>query len=180
MTATIVAVNRSPAHTFSKIPCEAVELVAGLGVLGDAHAGETVQHRSRVRIDPTQPNLRQVHLLHDELLRTLQGQGFDVAHGTMGENLTTRGIDLLALPRRTRLRIGRQAVVEITGLRNPCKQIDDYQDGLLSAVLEMTVDGALIRKAGVMGIVIEGGFVRPGDVIQTVMPAEPHERLDRV
>jgi len=180
MTATIVAVNSSPTHAFSKVPCEAVELVAGLGVLGDAHAGETVQHRSRVRIDPTQPNLRQVHLLHDELLRTLRGQGFDVEHGTMGENLTTRGIDLLALPRRTLLRIGREAVVEITGLRNPCKQLDDYQDGLLSAVLEVNVNGALIRKSGVMGIVIEGGVVRPGDVIQTVLPAEPHERLDRV
>lgn len=180
MTPTVVAVSKSSAHIFSKFPCDSIELLAGLGAKGDAHAGETVKHRSRVKADPTQPNLRQVHLLHEELLDALKDQGFDVEYGSIGENITTRGIDLLDLPRRTRLRIGQRAVVEITGLRNPCKQLDDYQRGLLSAVLERRGDGAVIRKAGVMGIVVVGGVIQPGDEIHVTLPAQPHDKLDRV
>jgi MOSC domain-containing protein YiiM len=141
---TVVAVSKSSGHTFSKLPCESIELLAGLGVKGDAHAGKTVQHRSRVRADPTRPNLRQIHLLHEELLDALKDQGFNVEHGSIGENITTRGIDLLTLPRHARLRIGQKAVVEITGLRNPCKQLDDYDKGLLNAVLERRSDGSAI------------------------------------
>lgn len=176
----VVAVARSGGHTFSKPICEKITLIEGLGVEGDAHAGKTVKHRSRVRVDPTQPNLRQVHLIHSELHDELRSRGFDVGPGAMGENITTDGIDLLALPRGSRLHIGAGAVVDITGLRNPCKQLNDYQDGLTQAVLDRSPDGNLIRKAGVMGIVISGGEVGVGDVISVALPPEPHEALERV
>lgn len=176
----VVAVCRSPAHTFSK-PCEeSIRLLAGLGVEGDAHRGVTVKHRSRVKADPTQPNLRQVHLIHEELHDELRAGGFDVAPGRMGENVTTRGIDLLGLPTGTRVALGDSAVVEITGLRNPCAQLDGFQPGLRAAVLDRDADGGLIRKSGVMGIVIAGGEVRPGDPIRAELPPLPHRPLERV
>jgi MOSC domain-containing protein YiiM len=178
--ATVVAVSLSPTHSFSKAPAETIRLVAGLGIDGDAHAGATVKHRSRVAMDPTQPNLRQVHLIHSELHAELQEAGFAVASGDMGENVTTRGIDLLALPRGTRLHLGATAVVEVTGLRNPCKQLDEFRPGLMAAVLGRDPSGALIRKAGVMGIVIAGGDLRPGDPIGVERPPEPHLPLERV
>ena len=144
---------------------------------GDAHAGTTVQHLSRIRRDPTQPNLRQVHLIHSELHDELAGKGFEVAPGQMGENVTTRGIDLLGLPAGTRLRLGDAAVVEVTGLRNPCKQLDGIKPGLMEATLEREEDGELVRKAGVMGVVVAGGEVRPGDDIAVELPPEPHHPL---
>ncbi len=142
--------------------------------------GKTVKHRSRVKADPTQPNLRQVHLIHSELFDVLESQGFRVAPGLMGENVTTTGIDVLSLPRGTRLKLGATAVVEVTGLRNPCKQLDEFQDGLMAAVLERTASGDLIRKAGIMGIVTEAGEVNVGDEIVVEIPNEPHEPLERV
>jgi len=177
---TVMAVNRSPGHGFSKTPADAVRLIAGHGVEGDAHAGDTVKHRSRVAIDPNQPNLRQVHLIHAELFDELAGRGFDIRPGDLGENVTTRGIDLLALPRGALLRLGEDAVVEVTGLRNPCAQIDAFRPGLLAAVLDRGSDGEVIRKAGIMGIVRAGGDVRPGDGIAVTLPQPPHERLERV
>ena len=178
--AVVTAVHRAAGHVFSKEPEESVRLLAGLGVKGDAHAGRTVKHRSRVRQDPTQPNLRQVHLIHAELHDELRDAGFDVAPGKMGENVTTRGVDLLALPTGARLRLGEEAVVEITGLRNPCGQLDTYRPGLRAAVLDRDDDGALVRKAGVMAIVLAGGEVFPGDPIRVELPAEPHRPLERV
>lgn len=180
MNASVVAVSRSPTHSFSKPNVESIRLVAGLGIEGDAHAGETVKHRSRVKVDPTQANLRQVHLVHAELFDELAAKGFPVAAGEMGENITTRGIDLLALPVGTRLHIGSSAVVELTGLRNPCVQIDRFQKGLMAAMLGRDGEGRLIRKAGVMGIVLTGGEVHPGDAISVSLPPEPHRRLERV
>lgn len=168
--AEVVAVNASPSHAFSKERREAIVLLVGLGVEGDAHAGETVKHRSRVARDPSQANLRQVHLIHVELFEELAGKGFDVAPGDIGENVATRGVNLLALPRGTRLRLGAEAVVEVTGLRNPCKQLDDFRPGLMSAVLDRDADGALLRKSGVMAIVVAGGVVRPGDAIAVTLP----------
>jgi len=179
-TPTVVAVSKSESHSFSKANCESITLLEGLGVDGDAHLGKTVKHRSRVKVDPTQPNLRQVHLIHVELLDSLARQGFRVEPGSMGENITTAHVDLLGLPKGALLRIGQRAVVEVTGLRNPCKQLDHFQEGLMSAVLERTESGELIRKAGIMGIVVEGGSVEPGDQIAVVLPDEPHERLERV
>jgi len=173
----IVAVSRSAAHTFSKPNQESIHLLAGLGVEGDAHLGETVKHRSRVARDPTQPNLRQVHLIHAELHDELRAGGFDVAAGEMGENVTTRGLDLLGLPTGTRLCLGETAVVEVTGLRNPCAQLDHFQAGLTSAVLGRDEHGNLIRKSGIMGIVLHGGEVRPGDAICVELPLEPHRPL---
>ncbi len=174
---TIAAVSRSAGHTFSK-PNEAViRLVAGLGVEGDAHLGVTVKHRSRVARDPTSPNLRQVHLIHAELHDELAGKGFAVAAGDMGENVTTRGIDLLALPTGTRLKLGAEAVIEITGLRNPCHQLNGFAPGLMEATLDRAADGSLIRKAGVMAIVLTGGEIRPGDPIVAMLPAEPFQPL---
>lgn len=173
----VIAVARDGTHRFSKPVCESITLLAGLGVEGDAHLGVTVKHRSRVARDPTVPNLRQVHLIHAELIDELTAQGFDVAPGVMGENVTTRGVDLLALPRGTRLRLGESALVEITGLRNPCAQLDNYQKGLTRAVLEHDAAGNLIRKAGVMAIVIEGGAVRAGDRVTIALPEGPHEAL---
>ncbi len=156
MTATILAVARDAAHRFSKHVVTEIRLLAGVGVEGDAHAGVTVKHRSRVAADPTQPNLRQVHLIDQDLLGELRAQGFQVGPGVMGENITTRGIDLLGLPRGARLRLGETAVIEITGLRNPCAQLDAFQTGLTHAVLDQAPDGTLIRKAGIMAIVIAG------------------------
>lgn len=173
----VVAVCRSPVHGFSKEPCPHIQLVAGYGVEGDAHAGVTVQHRSRIAKDPTQPNLRQVHLIARETLDGLAAQNFQVKPGAIGENITTAGIDLIALPTGTRLMIGDAAIIEIQGLRNPCRQLDDHQSGLMHAVLERAADGGLIRKAGVMGTVIAGGIVRPGDVIAVAYPPLPHTPL---
>jgi MOSC domain-containing protein YiiM len=151
--------------------------LTGLGVDGDAHAGKTVKHRSRVARDPGQPNLRQVHLIQAELHQELNGAGFSVAAGQMGENITTRGIDLLGLPRGARLRLGRSALIEVTGLRNPCYQLDDFQAGMMKAVLARDEQGRLVRKAGIMGIVLAGGDVRPGDPITIELPPLPHQAL---
>jgi MOSC domain-containing protein YiiM len=180
VTAVVAAVNRDGKHRFSKAPVEAIELLVGLGLAGDAHAGETVQHLSRVRRDPSQPNLRQVHLIHAELHDELAGQGFAVAPGDMGENVTTRGLDLLALPVGTRLRLGDTAVVELTGLRNPCVQLDRFADGLLAAVLDRAADGSVVRKAGVMGVVLTAGEVRAGDPITVELPEGSHRPLEPV
>jgi len=176
----VVAVSRAEAHTFSKREEERIRLLAGLGVEGDAHLGRTVQHRSRVARDPSQANLRQVHLIHAELHDALRAQGFDVGPGVMGENVTTRGVDLLALPTGARLRLGDEAVVEVTGLRNPCTQLDGFRPGLMRAVLGRDADGGLVRKAGIMGVVVAGGAVRPGDAIAVELPAGPHRRLEPV
>lgn len=170
MAAQVVAVHRSSSHSFSKFAEDTITLVPGLGVEGDAHAGATVKHRSRVRRDPTQPNLRQVHLLQAELFDELVQGGHAVWPGDMGENVTTRGVDLLQLPTGTQLRLGAQAVVELTGLRNPCSQIDKFQPGLMAAVLDRDAQGALVRKAGVMAVVLHGGEVRPGDGIDVRLP----------
>lgn len=180
MGGTVFAVSCSPTHTFSKPNQGSIRLLTGLGVEGDAHCGERVQHRSRVARDPTQPNLRQVHLIAAELHDALRAAGFTVFAGQMGENITTRGVDLLRLPTGTRLHLGDTAVVEITGLRNPCIQLDQFQSGLLAAVLERDEQGTLIRKAGIMAIVVAGGDVRPGDAIFVEVPPEPHRSLEVV
>ncbi len=157
-----------------------IRLLAGLGVEGDAHLGATVQHRSRVADDPSQPNLRQVHLIHSELHDELNASGFSVSAGQMGENITTRGVDLLALPVGTILSIGHEAVIEVTGLRNPCYQLDDFQPGLMAAVLARDAQARLIRKSGIMGIIRVAGEVRPGDKIHVDLPPLPYRELDRV
>jgi MOSC domain-containing protein YiiM len=180
MSGAVLAVAARAGHRFSKTPQLSIRLVAGLGVAGDGHAGETVQHRSRVAKDPRQPNLRQVHLLHAELFEELAAKGFRLAPGDIGENVTTQGLDLLALPTGARLRLGAHALVEVTGLRNPCVQLDRFQKGLMHAVLDKAPDGRLIRKAGVMAIVLEGGEVQPGDPVAVELPAEPHRPLEAV
>lgn len=177
MAGVVEAVSRSASHSFGKPNAERVRLLAGLGVDGDAHAGETVKHRSRVARDPTQPNLRQVHLIHGELHDELRAAGFAVAAGEMGENVTTRGVDLLGLPRGAKLRLGETAVVEVTGLRNPCAQLDRFQKGLMAATLDRDEEGNLVRKAGVMAVVVAGGVVRPGDPVRVELPTEPHRPL---
>lgn len=177
MGGTVVAVCRSATHTFSKPTCDAIRLVAGHGIEGDAHAGAKVKHRSRVARDPDRPNLRQVHLIHAELHEELRAAGFEVVPGELGENVTTRGVDLLGLPTGTLLRLGDRALVEVTGLRNPCAQINGLAPGLLDQVLLRDEQGDVVRKAGVMGIVREGGDVRPGDPIEVRLPAEPHRPL---
>jgi MOSC domain-containing protein YiiM len=173
----VVAVCRSSDHGFSKPVVESIELQAGHGVIGDAHGGATVKHRSRVARDPTQPNLRQVHLLHEEMLAHVQRIGFALAPGVIGENVTTCGIDLLALPRGTRLALGPTALVEVTGLRNPCLQLDQFQRGLMAALLDRDADGSLIRKAGVMAVVVASGVVRAGDRIDVHLRAGPPQAL---
>jgi MOSC domain-containing protein YiiM len=179
MSRKVVAVARGKGHDFSKPLVDEVLLVAGLGIEGDAHQGVTVKHRSRVAMDPTQPNLRQVHLIHAELFDELADRGFQVSPGDLGENITTRGVDLLGLPRGAVLRIG-GAAVEVTGLRNPCAQIDNFQKGLLAAVLDRGPNGELIRKSGVMAIVLAGGPVRADDRIEVELPPLPHFPLERV
>jgi MOSC domain-containing protein YiiM len=181
MPARVAAVSRASGHVFSKPNQASIRLVEGLGVEGDAHQGRLVKHRSRVARDPTQPNLRQVHLLHAELFDELGAAGFQrVAPGRLGENVTTRGIDLLRLPAGARLRLGATAVVEVTGLRNPCRQLDQFEAGLMAAVLDHDTAGGLVRKAGVMAVVLVGGEVQPGDPIEVELPPEPHRPLEVV
>ena len=180
MTAIVTAVSRSPRHKFSKQNEPLIRLVAGIGVEGDAHAGEKVKHRSRARWTPHLPNLRQVHLIQGELHDELRAAGFTVAPGDIGENVTTRGVDLLALPAGTRLHLGETAVVEVTGLRNPCVQLDRFQEGLTAATLDRDENGELVRKAGIMSIVLAGGDVRAGDPIRVELPPPPHHPLKPV
>jgi MOSC domain-containing protein YiiM len=180
MRGTVEAVHRSAAHTLRKPGELSIRLLVGLGVEGDAHMGATVKHRSRVKRDPSQPNLRQVHLIHAELHDELRGRGFLVHAGEMGENVTTRGVDLLSLPVGTRLHLGTAAVVELTGLRNPCTQLDRIHPGLMAAVLDRDPDGKLIRKAGVMGIVLNGGDVQAADPIRVELPPGPPKALEPV
>ena len=176
----VIAVSRDDAHRFSKPTRESITLIAGIGVEGDAHAGTTVQHLSRVRRDPTTPNLRQVHLIHAELFDEMAGRGHDIEPGAMGENITTAGIDLLGLPRGTRLELGDSAVIEITGLRNPCVQINGISEGLMKELVYTDDAGVTVRLAGVMSVVLEGGVVRPGDSIRVIAPAGAHESLQPV
>ena len=180
MSGRVTAVSSNGEYSFTKPNRDSVRLLAGLGVEGDVHAGVTVKHRSRVAQDPTQPNLRQVHLIHEELFAEDGEEGFKVAPGEHGENITTGGIDLLGLPVGTLLRIGDSAVLEVTGLRNPCLQIDNFRDGLLKQVVGRDEAGNIVRKAGIMSIVREGGVVRPGDTIEVELPSGPHRPLDRV
>lgn len=176
----VVAVAAHPVHAFSKPPRPAIRLLAGLGVEGDAHMGATVKHRSRMARDPSQPNLRQVHLVHAELLEELAAKGFEIAAGGIGENILTRGVALLDLPRGARITIGSAALVEVTGLRNPCAQLDTFRKGLMEATLERAADGRLLRKAGVMAVVIAGGEVRPGDPVSVALPPGPTRPLEPV
>lgn len=176
----VIAVSRAKAHNFSKPTQLMIRLAEGLGVEGDAHAGVLVKHRSRVSRDPTSPNLRQVHLIHAELHDELAEKGFAVGPGEMGENVTTRGLDILGLPTGARLRLGKTAVIEVTGLRNPCGQLNGLAEGLMAACIDRDAEGGLIRKAGIMAIVLAGGDVRPGDPIAVELPAEPHRRLEAV
>ena len=173
----VTAVSRSNGHTFSKPNVLTIRLVAGLGVEGDAHYGDKVQHVFHARRNPDAPNLRQVHLIHEELFDELRTSGFQVRPGDIGENVTTRGLDLLALPTGTLLQVGNKAVIEITGLRNPCRQIDAFAKGLTAAVLGRDAQGQLIRKAGVMAIVVKSGDVTVGDTIAMELPARVHRPL---
>jgi MOSC domain-containing protein YiiM len=177
----VTAVSVSAGHTMTKPNAGAIRLLEGLGVEGDAHNGTTVKHRSHVRRDPTRPNLRQVHLIHSELHDELAEQGFpDLRPGEMGENVTTAGVDLLALPVGTRLRLGDEAVVEVTGLRNPCAQLDGIRPGLMKATLDRDDEGGVVMKSGIMGVVLGGGVVSPGDRIRVELPPEPHVKMQKV
>ena len=173
----VEAVCISGEHAFSKDPVESATVLEGLGLRGDAHAGVTVQHLFRVAQNPTTPNLRQVHLMHAELHDELRAAGHPVHAGSLGENLTTRGIALLELPAGTHLRVGSSVVLEVTGLRNPCRQIDGFSPGLLRLVLHKEPDGTVVRRSGVMAVVVAGGEVRPGDGIVIELPDGPHEPL---
>ena len=176
----VLAVSRSATHSVTKRNQTSIRLEAGLGVADDAHRGVTVQHLSRIARDPTTPNYRQVHLIHAELFDELAASGFEIEPGRMGENVTTRGVDLLALPKGARLRMGADAVVEVTGLRNPCLQLDGIAPGLMKATLARDASGGLVRKAGIMGIVIAGGEIRPGDAIAVELPPSPHRALEPI
>jgi MOSC domain-containing protein YiiM len=176
----VLAVARDDGHRFSKPTRESITLIAGHGVEGDVHAGATVKHRSRVRRDPGSPNLRQVHLIHSELFDEVAARGHVVEPGALGENVTTRGVDLLGLPRGTRLALGDDAIVEVTGLRNPCSQINGLSAGLMKELVYVDDDGETVRLAGVMSIVVAGGVVRPGDGIRVILPAGRHEPLQAV
>jgi MOSC domain-containing protein YiiM len=176
----VAALAQSSHHGFSKQPVQSVTLVAGEGVAGDAHCGRTVRHRSRVRQDPYQPNLRQVHLLAAELLDELEAEGFRLATGDLGENVLTSGVNLLAMPRGTQLRFPMGTCLELTGLRNPCSQIEAFRPGLLGQVMRKTADGEIERRAGVMAIVLTGGAIAVGDPIEVILPRLPHVKLEVV
>ncbi|HET9718143.1 MAG TPA: MOSC domain-containing protein [Pseudolabrys sp.] len=172
----VVCVSFSRTHTFSKKNVRSILLIENFGVEGDAHAGPTDQHLFHIRRYGRTPNLRQVHLIHSELFDELAKKGHRVCPGDLGENIVTRGVDLLSLPTGTHLKLGPRAVVEITGLRNPCKQIEKFQPGLLKEVAVQTPDG-LVRKGGVMGIVLKGGIVKPNDLVEITLPPPPHQPL---
>ena len=176
----VLAVHAARGHNFSKRTQLFIDLVEGLGVVGDAHAGTTVKHRSRVAADPTQPNLRQVHLIASELLDEINGLGFDVAPGAMGENITTTGIDLIELPRGTVLALGDTVRLQVTGLRNPCVQIERFRPGLLPHMIGRRNDGTALLRTGIMTVVLAGGTVRAGEPIGIELPPEPHRRLEKV
>lgn len=176
----VVAIAKDNAHQFSKDVVGEIQIVVGMGVEGDAHSGATVKHRSRVATDPSQPNLRQVHLIQSELFSEVSEQGFVVRPGDLGENITTVGIDLMSLPKGTILKVGSFVELEVTGLRNPCKQIDDFQKGLLSAVVMRGKNGELIRKSGIMTVVKAGGLVKANDIISPIFPQKPYLPLERV
>jgi MOSC domain-containing protein YiiM len=180
MSGTVAAVSSNATYSFSKPNRDSITLIAGHGVAGDVHAGATVKHRFRMRKDPSQPNLRQVHLIHEELFAEVAEAGFEVAAGLLGENVTTRGVDLLGLPAKTLLHLGDEAVVEVTGLRNPCAQIDGFQRGLMKEVVGRDADGAVRFRSGIMGVVVTGGVVRPGDPVKVELPDGPHRPLDVV
>lgn len=180
MTPSVVAVASSAEHSFSKRTRSSITLLEGLGVAGDAHSGELVKHRYLVRRDSSQPNLRQVHLIQEELLAVLAERGHVVAPGQLGENVTTRGVDLLGLPTGTMLRLGPEAIIELTGLRNPCGQINDFQGGLMSLLRFRDGEGNIERTAGVMSVVLAGGEVKPGDPIDIQLPLKPHQALDYI
>jgi len=180
MTGRVANLSLSPQHTFAKQTAPRLRLIAGIGVEGDVHAGQTVKHRSRVKADPNQANLRQVHLLALELLTELKGEGFEVFPGRLGENILTQGFELLALPKGSRLAIGASAVLELTGLRNPCVQLDHVGEGLMQRLVERSAQGALIRKAGAMAVVLDGGEISVGDEIRIVLPPEPRRPMERV
>lgn len=175
----VIAVASDSKHNIIKPIRESVRLIAGWGVEGDAHAGKTVQHRYDKRRNPDAPNLRQVHLMHSELFDQVSGLGLSVKPGQMGENITTRHIDILNLPRGTQLRIG-EAVIEITGLRNPCKYLNQIAPGLLKACLGKHEDGTNFPHSGVMGVILADGEVKAGDEIHIITPPKPHERLKPV
>ena len=172
----VVSVSRSPKHGFTKQVQTSITLLAGRGVEGDAHAGETVQHLYRMKLDPTAPNLAQVHFLHVELFDEMAAEGHALAPGAMGENVLTQGLDLLGMPTGALFRIG-DTLVEISGIRDPCKKIDTLGKGLTKRLFDRAADGTLIRKAGIMGVVREGGTIRPGDRITVELPPEPHRPL---
>lgn len=174
----VIAVCSNPTHSMSKSARMSIALLAGVGVEGDVHAGATVKHQSRLGADPPKPNLRQVHLIHEALHDELRADGFDVYSGKMGENVTTRGLDVLARPSGALLHLGETAVVRVTGLRNPCTQLDGLQPGLMAATLDRDGEGGLVRKAGIMAVVVEGGEVRAGDAIVVELPPEPHAKLE--
>jgi MOSC domain-containing protein YiiM len=180
MAGIVTAVSASGSYTFTKPNRESIRLLVGLGIEGDAHAGEKIKHRFRMERNPDEPNLRQVHLIHAELHDELREAGYDVKPGDVGENVTTSGLDLLGLPTDTKLHLGDGAVIGVTGLRNPCSQLDKFQSGLMKATLDNDADGNLVRKAGIMGIVLEGGVIRPGDAIRVELPPKPHRRLEPV
>lgn len=180
MTATVVSVHRSGTHDFSKPQVDSIELLAGLGIDGDAHMGARVKHRSRVEADPTQPNLRQVSFLPSETISGVASHGFEVSPGDLGENICTSGIDLFALPTGTVLRLGSTALVALTGLRNPCGQINGFSEGLLGALIERDTEGKLLRRGGIMSVVVLGGTVRAGDEIAVALPPEPHVEMERI
>jgi len=176
----VISLSKNDKHQFSKRNCGSLFFIEGLGIEGDAHCGKTVQHLSRIKKNPTQPNLRQVHIIHCELLAELREQGFKVEAGSLGENILTQGIDVLSLPKNTRLKLGKEVILKVTGLRNPCSQLDNYQQGLTKAVLDKDKHGNLIRKAGIMATVEKGGTVFVNDSIEVKLPNEPHEALECV
>jgi MOSC domain-containing protein YiiM len=177
----ITAVSRHEEYAFSKPNHSSLTLLAGIGVEGDVHAGETIRHQFRMTYEPDLPNLRQVHLMHEELFDELALKGYEVSAGQLGENITTRGVDLLGLPTGTLLRLGDQAVLEVTGLRNPCAKINDFQQGLLGEMFAIDPgSGEFTFKAGIMAVVRAGGTVRPGDPVVAELPAPPHRPLERV
>ena len=168
---TVLSVSRDDKHRFSKPTVSSIRLVAGFGVEGDSHAGATVQHLYEKKRNPSAPNLCQVHFMAAELFDDLVPTGYTVAPGELGENVTTEGINLMSLPLGTQLHLGAQAVVSVTGMRSPCSLINGYQKGLMKQLIKTDAAGTVHRRGGIMGVVVRGGVVNPGDCIRVELPA---------
>ncbi|SRR6266446_5986019 len=170
MSGRVIAVCCNPEPDLPKPVVDAVHLIENWGVEGDYHAGSLVRHRYLAKKDPTRPNMRQVLLMDAAVFAELAQNDIHIGPGMMGENITIEGMAMMQLAVGTRLAIG-SAIVEVTERRSPCYQLNGIDPRLLKAVARKQ-DGQAIFKAGIMAQILQGGWVRAGDLVKVLSPAD--------